>query len=125
MSARSSPPRSASSRSPAAGRARWPPRAETLVGQLETAADAGVATQVKEVYGDARHTTALWGGLFALTALIVGVAVLARPAFGAPGRPRTPWIKPVARAGVSPGVIGLLPAVLTYTDVLLGLPATG
>ncbi|MFE2276285.1 hypothetical protein ACFXAE_03205 [Streptomyces sp. NPDC059454] len=99
---------------------------ETLVGQLETAADAGVATQVKEVYGDAWHTSALWGGLFALTALIVGAVVLARPAFGAPGRTvQAPWIKSVAWAGVALGVIGLLLAVLKYTDVLLGLPATG
>ncbi|MFI1418849.1 hypothetical protein ACH4VX_12775 [Streptomyces sp. NPDC020731] len=99
---------------------------ETLVGQLETAADAGVATQVKEIYGDAWHTSALWGGLFALTALIVGVVVLVRPAFGTPGRTdRAPWIKSVAWAGVSLGVVGLLLAVLKYTDVLLGLPATG
>ncbi|MEU9353726.1 hypothetical protein AB0D65_22850 [Streptomyces griseoloalbus] len=99
---------------------------ETLVGQLETAADAGVATQVKEVYGDAWQTSALWGGLFALIALIVGVVVLARPAFGTPGRTtQAPWIKSVAWAGVSLGVIGLLLAVLKYTDVLLGLPATG
>ncbi|MFJ3984107.1 hypothetical protein [Streptomyces fungicidicus] len=99
---------------------------ETLVGQLETAADAGVATQVKEIYGDAWNTSAVWGGMFALTALIVGVAVLARPAFGTPGRTvQAPWIKSVAWAGVSLGVIGLLLAVLKYTDVLLGLPATG
>lgn len=99
---------------------------ETLMGQLETAADASVATQVKEVYGDAWHTSALWAGLFALTALIVGVVVLARPAFGTPGRTvQAPWIKSVAWAGVSLGVVGLLLAVLKYTDVLLGLPATG
>ncbi|MEV7789908.1 hypothetical protein AB0O72_31745 [Streptomyces sp. NPDC088106] len=99
---------------------------ETLLGQLETAADAGVATQVKEVYGDAWNTSALWGGLFALTALIVGVAVLVRPAFGTPGRTvRAPWIKSVAWAGVTLGVIGLLLAVLKYTGLLLGLPATG
>ncbi|MFI5568143.1 hypothetical protein ACIA6T_12500 [Streptomyces sp. NPDC051740] len=99
---------------------------ETLMGQLETAADASVATQVKEVYGDAWHTSALWAGLFALTALIVGVVVLARPAFGTPGRTaQAPWTKSVAWAGVSLGVIGLLLAVLKYTDVLLGLPATG
>ncbi|MFD5776280.1 hypothetical protein [Streptomyces fungicidicus] len=99
---------------------------ETLVGQLGTAADAGVATQVKEIYGDAWNTSAVWGGMFALTALIVGVAVLARPAFGTPGRTvQAPWIKSVAWAGVSLGVIGLLLAVLKYTDVLLGLPATG
>ncbi|MFC8423024.1 hypothetical protein ACFUN7_19500 [Streptomyces sp. NPDC057236] len=99
---------------------------ETLMGQLGTAADATVATQVKEVYGDAWHTSALWAGLFALTALIVGVVVLARPAFGTPGRTvQAPWTKSVAWAGVSLGVIGLLLAVLKYTDVLLGLPATG
>lgn len=99
---------------------------ETLVGQLEAAADAGVATQVKEMYGDAWNTSAVWGGLFALTALIVGVVVLARPAFGAPRRTvQAPWIKSVAWAGVTLGVIGLLLAVLKYTGVLLGLPATG
>ncbi|MFC5852165.1 hypothetical protein ACFPZI_10135 [Streptomyces chlorus] len=98
---------------------------ETLVGQLETAADSTVAIQIKEVYGDAWQTSALWGGLFALTALIVGVAVLARPVFGTPGAAQAPWIKSVAWAGVALGVIGLLFAVLKYTDVLLGLPAAG
>ncbi len=98
---------------------------ETLVGQLQTSSSASVAKQVKEVYGDAWQTTALWAGLFALAALIVGVVVLARPAFGAPGRPQAPWIKSVAWAGVALGVIGLLMAVLKYTDVLLGLPSTG
>ncbi|MET9369114.1 hypothetical protein ABZY00_14845 [Streptomyces griseoflavus] len=99
---------------------------ETLVGQLEVAADAGVATQVKEMYGDAWNTSAVWSGLFALTALIVGAAVLARPAFGTPARAaQAPWIKSVAWAGVVLGVIGLLLAVLKYTGVLLGLPATG
>ncbi|MFI6209629.1 hypothetical protein ACIBAI_25115 [Streptomyces sp. NPDC051041] len=98
---------------------------ETLVGQLETSSGASVAKQVEEVYGDAWRTTALWAGLFALTALIVGVVVLARPAFGAPGRPQAPWIKSVAWAGVALGVIGLLLAVLKYTGILLGLPSTG
>lgn len=98
---------------------------ETLVGQLETAADSTVAVQIKEVYGDAWQTSALWGGLFALTALIIGVAVLARPAFGTPGAVQAPWIKSVAWAGVALGAIGLLFAFLKYTDVLLGLPAAG
>ncbi|SDE19971.1 hypothetical protein [Streptomyces prasinopilosus] len=98
---------------------------ETLVGQLRTAADSTVATQVEEIYGDAWRTSALWGGLFALTALVIGVVALARPAFGAPGAARAPWIKSVAWAGVALGVLGLLLAVLKYTDVLLGLPATG
>ncbi|MFH8222826.1 hypothetical protein ACH4C2_25120 [Streptomyces sp. NPDC018057] len=96
---------------------------EQLTGQLRTSTTASVATQIKEVYGDAWHTTALWGGLFALLALIVGVVVLARPAFGAPGEPQAPWIKSVAWAGAALGVLGLLLAVLKYTDVLLGLPS--
>ncbi|MET8170303.1 hypothetical protein ABZT34_39785 [Streptomyces sp. NPDC005329] len=96
---------------------------ETLVGQLQTSSSAGVATQIKEVYGDAWQTTALWAGLFALVALIIGVVVLARPAFGAPAGPQAPWIKSVSWAGVALGVIGLLLAVLKYTDALLGLPS--
>ncbi|MFF9410067.1 hypothetical protein ACF1B0_31750 [Streptomyces anandii] len=96
---------------------------EQLVGQLRTSTSASVATQIKEVYGDAWHTTALWGGLFALAALVVGVVVLARPAFGAPGRAQAPWVKSAAWAGVVLGVVGLLLAVLKYTDALLGLPS--
>ncbi|WP_031485309.1 hypothetical protein [Streptomyces bicolor] len=96
---------------------------ETLVGQLETASNASVAKQIKEVYGDAWQASALWAGVFALAALIVGVVVLARPAFGAPGKPQAPWIKSVAWGGVALGVIGLLLAVLKYTDALLGLPS--
>ncbi|MGW3018237.1 hypothetical protein [Streptomyces longwoodensis] len=95
---------------------------ETLVGQLRTSSTASVSQQIKEVYGDAWHTTALWAGLFALVALVTGAVVLVRPAFGAPGRPQAPWIKSVAWAGVALGVIGLLLAVLKYSDALLGLP---
>ncbi|MFJ9247168.1 hypothetical protein [Streptomyces sp. NPDC101776] len=96
---------------------------ETLVGQLHTASTASVATQIKEVYGDAWHTTALWAGIFALVGALVGVAALVRPAFGAPGKPQATWIKSVAWAGVALGVVGLLLAVLKYTDVLLSLPS--
>ncbi|AYN39270.1 hypothetical protein D9753_10520 [Streptomyces dangxiongensis] len=98
---------------------------EQLVGQLRTSSTASVTRQIKEVYGDAWHTTALWAGLFALAALVTGVVVLARPAFGAPGRPQAAWIRSVAWAGVSLGVIGLLLAVLKYSDALLGLPSAG
>jgi hypothetical protein len=96
---------------------------EQLVGQLRTSSSASVSTQIKEVYGDAWHTTALWGGLFALAALIVAVVVLARPAFGTPGSPQAPWIRSVAWAGVVLGVVGLLLAVLKYSDALLALPS--
>ncbi|MFJ8545214.1 hypothetical protein ACIRFH_24965 [Streptomyces sp. NPDC093586] len=98
---------------------------ESLIGQLQTSSSSDVATLIEKGYGNAWHATALWGGLFALVALLVGVVVLARPAFGAPGRPQAPWIKSVAWAGVALGVIGLLLAVLKYTDVLLGLPTAG
>ena len=98
---------------------------QTLVGQLGTSQSATVAKQVKAVYGDAWQTSALWGGLFALLALVVGVVVLARPAFGAPGKAQPVWIKSVAWGGVALGVIGLLLAVLKYTDILLGLPSAG
>ncbi|AXL91117.1 hypothetical protein C4J65_24555 [Streptomyces sp. CB09001] len=98
---------------------------ESLMGQLQTSSSSDVGTLIEKGYGNAWQATAMWGGIFALVALIVGVLVLARPAFGAPGRPQAPWIKSVAWAGVALGVIGLLLAVLKYTDVLLGLPATG
>ncbi|MFJ8112203.1 hypothetical protein [Streptomyces sp. NPDC096132] len=96
---------------------------QTLVGQLETSSTASVAQQIQAVYGDAWQTTALWAGVFALAALVTGVVVLARPAFGNPGRPQAPWIKSVSWGGVVLGVIGLLLAVLKYTDALLGLPS--
>ncbi|MEV0174081.1 hypothetical protein AB0I00_23545 [Streptomyces sp. NPDC050803] len=97
---------------------------ETLIGQLETSSNASVAKQVDAIYGDAWQASALWAGLFALVSLVVGVVVLARPAFGVPGKAQPVWIKSVAWAGVALGVIGLLMAVLKYTDVLLGLPST-
>jgi hypothetical protein len=95
---------------------------ESLIGQLETSTSSSVAAMVEAGYGNAWQANALWAGMFALTALIVGVVVLARPAFGAPGTPQAPWIKSVSWAGVALGAIGLLLAVLKYTDVLLGLP---
>lgn len=96
-----------------------------ITGQLEMQASssASIAAQIDALYGDAWQATALWGGIFALAALLVGVAVLARPAFGTPGQPQAVWIKSVSWAGVALGVLGLLLAVLKYTDVLLSLPS--
>ncbi|WP_018544670.1 hypothetical protein [Streptomyces sp. LaPpAH-108] len=94
-----------------------------LIGQLKTSSTASVSQQIKAVYGDSWHATALWAGLFAIAALVTGAVVLIRPAFGTPDRPQAPWIKSVAWAGVSLGVIGLLLAVLKYSDALLGLPS--
>ncbi|MFJ5264452.1 hypothetical protein ACIQAC_28725 [Streptomyces sp. NPDC088387] len=99
---------------------------ENITGQLEMQAstNATVEAQLEAVYGNAWQATALWGGIFALVAALVGAAVLVRPAFGAPGRPQAVWIKSVSWAGVALGVIGLILAVLKYTDVLLGIPST-
>ncbi|MFG3157688.1 hypothetical protein ACGF7W_37280 [Streptomyces sp. NPDC048219] len=98
---------------------------EAVFGQLETTQSSNVQTMLEKGYGDAWQATALWGGVFALIALIVGVVVLVRPAFGAPGRPQAAWIKSVSWAGVALGVIGLILAVLKYTDVMLAVPSVG
>ncbi|MFE9769127.1 hypothetical protein ACFYPC_32210 [Streptomyces sp. NPDC005808] len=93
---------------------------DSLQGQLETASTATVQTQIDQVYGNSWEATALVAGIFALIALIVGVVVLVRPAFGDPERVLQPtWVTSVAWAGVTLAVIGLLLAVLKYTDVLL------
>ncbi|MFS8201921.1 hypothetical protein ACLVWQ_24895 [Streptomyces sp. CWNU-52B] len=99
---------------------------DSLYGQLETAQGSPVATQIKQVYADSWNANALVAGFFALAALIVGVVVLVRPAFGNPDRipAQFPWVKSVAWAGVALGVIGLLLAALKYSDVLLGMPTT-
>ncbi|WP_200262909.1 hypothetical protein [Streptomyces sp. HSG2] len=97
----------------------------SLIGQLETTSSSDIAQMIEKGYGEAWRATALWGGLFAVVALLVGLAVLARPAFGTPGPRQTPWITSVAWAGVALGALGLVLAVLTYTGVLLGLPSTG
>ena len=93
-----------------------------MFGQLETAQNADVATMLQQYYGDSWNAGALVSGIFALVAMLVGVAVLVRPAFGDPDQVQAPWIKSVAWAGVSVGFIGLVLAVLKYSDILLGLP---
>ncbi|MGW2522795.1 hypothetical protein ACWC09_38595 [Streptomyces sp. NPDC001617] len=95
---------------------------QELKGQLQaqTSSSSSVAKLLDQGYYQAWHATALWAGVFALLALIAGVVVLIRPAFGAPGKPQPVWIKSVAWGGVALGVIGLLLAVLKYTDALLG-----
>jgi hypothetical protein len=96
----------------------------SVYGQLE-AASSSVSTQIQQVYADSWNANALVAGLFALIALIVGVGVLVRPAFGDPDRVQAPWIKSVAWAGISLGFLGLVLAVLKYSDVLLAMPTTG
>ncbi|MFJ8845608.1 hypothetical protein ACIRFF_22180 [Streptomyces cyaneofuscatus] len=99
---------------------------ETLMGQIQTAGGSSAAQQISEIYGDAWHTTALVNGLFAVLALLVGVFVLVRPAFGTPAtRPQPAWIRAVALAGVALGTLGVLISVGMYFDLFLSLPVAG
>ncbi|MFE4859495.1 hypothetical protein [Streptomyces sp. NPDC056670] len=97
----------------------------TLIGQIKTSQSGTAAQQIQEIYGNSWHTTALVNGVFALLALIVGAVVLARPAFGTPGRAEQPvWVKAVALAGVVLGVVGLLISAGMYLDLFAALPST-
>ncbi|MFE7757031.1 hypothetical protein [Streptomyces sp. NPDC057418] len=96
---------------------------ETLIGQIKTSGGGSAARQISEIYADAWHTTALVNGLFALLALLAGVLVLVRPAFGPPaGSPQPGWIRSVALAGIALGVLGVLISVGMYFDLIVGLP---
>ncbi|QEU91641.1 hypothetical protein [Streptomyces kanamyceticus] len=96
-----------------------------IMGQLEMQRkqSAGVADQLQALYGDSWQSTALIAGIFALGALVIAFVVLAKPAFGTPGKVQAPWIKSVAWAGLVLGVIGLILAIAKYSDLLLGLPS--
>lgn len=99
---------------------------ETLIGQIQTAGGSDAAQQISEIYGDAWHTTALVNGVFAVLALLVGVFVLVRPAFGAPSeKPQPTWIRAVALAGVALGALGVLISVGMYFDLFAALPTAG
>ncbi|MEU5325794.1 hypothetical protein ACIQEY_16795 [Streptomyces parvus] len=99
---------------------------ETLIGQIKLSGGGSAAQQISEIYGDAWHTTALVNGVFALLALLVGVVVLVRPAFGAPAdRPQPAWVRAVALAGVALGVLGVLISAGMYLDLFVSLPSAG
>ncbi|MFJ9920687.1 hypothetical protein ACIRSF_15525 [Streptomyces rubiginosohelvolus] len=99
---------------------------ETLIGQIKTSGGGSAAQQISEIYGDAWHTTALVNGVFAVLALLVGVVVLVRPAFGAPAdRPQPAWVRAVALAGVALGVLGALISAGMYFDLFASLPSAG
>ncbi len=96
----------------------------TLIGQIKTSQGGTAAQQIQQIYGNSWHTTALVNGVFAVLALIVGAVVLARPAFGTPGRAEQPvWVKAVALAGVVLGVVGLLISAGMYLDLFAALPS--
>ncbi|MYV64137.1 hypothetical protein GTW37_38480, partial [Streptomyces sp. SID4931] len=93
---------------------------------IKLSGGGSAAQQISEIYGDAWHTTALVNGVFALLALLVGVVVLVRPAFGAPAdRPQPAWVRAVALAGVALGVLGVLISAGMYLDLFVSLPSAG
>ncbi|MFD9288787.1 hypothetical protein ACFWBV_10865 [Streptomyces sp. NPDC060030] len=97
---------------------------ETLMGQIKTSGGGSAAQQISEIYGDAWHSTALVNGIFALLALLVGVFVLVRPAFGTPSLlPQAGWVRSVAVAGISLGALGLLISVGMFFDLFVALPS--
>lgn len=98
---------------------------ETLIGQIKTSSGGTAAQQISEIYGDSWHTTALVNGIFAILALLVGVFVLVRPAFGTPSaQPQPSWIRSVALGGVVLGAIGLVLSIAMFFDLIVGLPST-
>ncbi|MGW2277561.1 hypothetical protein [Streptomyces sp. NPDC001770] len=98
---------------------------ETLIGQIKTSNGGSAAQQISEIYGDSWHTTALVNGIFAILAVLVGVFVLVRPAFGTPSaHPQPSWIRSVALGGVVLGAIGLVLSIAMFFDLIVGLPST-
>ncbi|MGW7521471.1 hypothetical protein ACWGJ2_38485 [Streptomyces sp. NPDC054796] len=96
-----------------------------LIGQIESSSATGgsAGDQVDAIYGSPWHTTAVFNGIFALLAVIVGgvlLAVLAnRPA---PGSGAQAWVRPVALGGLVLGVLGLLVAGGMYFDLVASAP---
>ncbi|WP_455356797.1 hypothetical protein [Streptomyces sp. SYSU K217416] len=98
---------------------------QTLIGQLETPQGADPGQTISALYGAAWDMTALVNGAFAVLALLVGVFVLVRPAFGTPRRTQPVWVRSFAWAAVALGALGLLIAGVMYSGALVGLPQAG
>lgn len=92
---------------------------ETLIGQIGSANATSTEAKIEALYGNAWHMTALVNGVLSTIALLIAVFVLARPAFGAPGRTLPAWVRAVAWAGVVVAAIGVLVFAAVY---LLPLP---
>ncbi|MFF1559509.1 hypothetical protein [Streptomyces sp. NPDC058279] len=95
---------------------------ENLANQLDLSATADNNQKIAALYSAPWHATALVNGVLATLALLLAVFVLARPAFGTPGRTLPTWIRSVAWAAVALGVLGILLFGLMYFDVLLPIP---
>ncbi|MEV7725752.1 hypothetical protein AB0P15_13555 [Streptomyces sp. NPDC087917] len=94
---------------------------QTLIGQIESVNAASAKEKIAALYGDAWHMTALVNGVVSTLALLLAVFVLARPAFGAPGRVLPVWVRSVSWATVALALVGVLLFGFMYFD-LLSLP---
>ncbi|MGW0393086.1 hypothetical protein ACWDYJ_19760 [Streptomyces sp. NPDC003042] len=95
---------------------------QTLIGQLDAANATTTQEKIAALYGDAWHMTALVNGVVSTLALLIAVFVLARPAFGAPGRTLPAWVRSVSWAAVALGILGVLLFGLMYFDLLVPMP---
>ncbi|WP_329198536.1 MULTISPECIES: hypothetical protein [unclassified Streptomyces] len=95
---------------------------ENLANQLDLSAGADNNEKIAALYSSPWHATALVNGVLATIALLVAVFVLARPAFGAPGRTLPTWVRSVAWAAVALAALGIVLFALMYFDVLLPVP---
>ncbi|MET8748845.1 hypothetical protein ABZW32_01975 [Streptomyces sp. NPDC004667] len=95
---------------------------QTLIGQIESVNATSAKEKIAALYGDAWHMTALVNGVLSTLALLLAVFVLARPAFGTPGRVLPVWVRSVSWAAVALGVLGVLVFGLMYFDLLVALP---
>ncbi|MCX5194196.1 hypothetical protein OOK31_09860 [Streptomyces sp. NBC_00249] len=95
---------------------------QTLIGQIESVSATTAKEKIAALYGDAWHMTALVNGVLSTLALLIAVFVLARPAFGAPGRVLPVWVRSVSWAAVALGLLGVLVFGLMYFDLLVPMP---
>ncbi|WP_328300951.1 hypothetical protein OG389_26535 [Streptomyces sp. NBC_00435] len=92
---------------------------ETLKGQISSANATSTEAKIEALYGNAWQMTALVNGVLSTIALLIAVFVLARPAFGTPGRTLPTWVRSVSWAAVVVAAIGLITFAFMY---VLSLP---
>lgn len=92
--------------------------------QLDLSQTADNNAKIAALYSAPWHATALVNGILSAIALLLALFVLARPAFGVPGRTLPTWIRSVAWAAIALGALGVLLFALMYFDVLLPAPTS-
>ncbi|MEU9416422.1 hypothetical protein [Streptomyces sp. NPDC048272] len=97
---------------------------QNLVNQLDLSQTADNNAKIAALYSAPWHATALVNGVLSAIALLLALFVLARPAFGVPGRTLPTWIRSVAWAAIALGALGVLLFALMYFDLLLPAPTS-